>query len=477
MTETSARTIPAWLVLAFAATLLVAGAVAFGLDARLGLALLIAPVVLAVVLSPPAGAALLFFGLPLEELAAVTGGGMLAKLLGLAVVGGWLLHALLWREPLGAPAIGLPVAGLILWAGLSVLWAVDPGVSLHMLLTYVQLLGLYLLVVNVLRTPATLRRALYAHVAGGVVLAVIGLYLTWEGVLQRGRTAIVVDQQLLMEPNAFAAALILPVAICLTATTDGRRGAFERLALAVAGAACLTTILLTMSRGAIVALGAMALGVSLARGQLVLPVLGLLLAAPGLLLVPQEFWQRWSEGATLADRGAGRLDIWSVGWVVIRQHPLLGVGLGCFPVVYYSFLSQATGISWKHAEHVAQVLEKYPHNIYVGAAAELGLPGLALLVVVLGLHLWVAWRTWRLLRAARHPAADLVLTVAAGLLALAVQGAAFDIAHRKYLWALLGLAAIGRTLVPAARVSSDADDISASPTWRLLPGSRTRRAA
>src|SRR5215831_4050885 len=139
MTETSARTIPAWLVLAFAVTLLVAGAV--GQDARLGLALLIAPVVLAVVLSPPAGAALLFFGLPLEELAAFTGGGMLTKLLGLAVVGGWLLHALLWREPLGAPAIGLPVAGLILWAGLSVLWAVDPGVSLHMLLTYVQLLG------------------------------------------------------------------------------------------------------------------------------------------------------------------------------------------------------------------------------------------------------------------------------------------------------------------------------------------------
>ena len=455
MTDASTRSLPAWLVLAVATILLLAGTVAFAIDARLGVALLVAPVVVAVVLSPPAGAALLFFLLPLEELAAFTG-GMVTKLFGVAVVAGWLLHALLWREPIGAPVIGVPVAAFVFWAALSVLWAVDQSVSLHMLLTYVQLLGLYLLVVNVLRTPGALRHALYAHVAGGVVLAVFGLCLTWEGVLQRGRTAIVVDQQLLMEPNAFAAALILPVVVCLTTTTDVRRGGFERFALALAGAVCLTTILLTMSRGAIVAIAVSAIAVSVARGQLLLPVLGLLLAAPGLLLAPPEFWQRWSEGATLADRGAGRLDIWSVGWVVVRQYPLLGVGLGCFPVVYYTFLSQATGISWKHAEHVAHVLEKYPHNIYLGAAAELGIPGFLLLVAVLAVHLWVARATWRLLRAAGHPGADLALAIAAGLLALVVQGGAFDIAHRKYLWAVLGLAAIGRGLVPSSSAATEA---------------------
>src|SRR5205814_3948343 len=139
-------------------------------------------------------------------------------------------------------------------------------------------------------------------------------------------------------------------------------------------------LLLTLSRGAVVGLAAMALVVSVARGHLLLPVFAVLLAVPGLLIVPPEFWQRWSEGSTLADRGAGRLDIWHVGWVVIREHPLLGVGLGGFPLVYYEFLSQATGISWKHAESVAQVMFKFPHNIYVGAAAELGVVGLGLLV-------------------------------------------------------------------------------------------------
>ncbi|HJQ75405.1 MAG TPA: O-antigen ligase family protein [Gaiellaceae bacterium] len=441
------------LVFAGAGLVLAGGVAAYTLDPRLGVAALVAPVVAAFLLSPPTGTALLFFVLPLEELAAITG-GLATKLLGLGVVGGWLLHALLWRESIGAPRISAPVVGFLLWAAASALWAVEPGTSLRLLATYGQLFGLYLLVANVLRTPAALRRALRAHAAGGAVLAALGLWLTWEGVLQQGRTAIVVDHQLLMEPNAFAAALILPVAICLVGTTDRERGATERLLLGVAGALCLTTLLLTMSRGAVVAIAATAMVVSVARGQVLLPVLALLLAVPGLLLAPAEFWQRWSEGATLADRGAGRLDIWKVGWVVIREHPLLGVGLGCFPIVYYGFLSQATGISWKHAASVAQVLVKYPHNIYVGAAAELGLVGLGLLVTVLAVHLWVAFDTWRRLRAAHHPATDLALTVFAALLALAIQGAAFDVAHRKYLWATLALATLGRHLVPAARMAS-----------------------
>src|SRR5206468_2652099 len=152
------------------------------------------------------------------------------------------------REAIQVPALAIPLVALVLWGAASMIWAVDAATTLSVAGTWVQLLGLYLLVANVLRTPAALRRALYAHVAGGAILAAAGLYLTWEGVLQQGRTAIVVDRQLLMEPNAFAAALILPVAVCLTGTIDDHRGLFERFALVLAGALCLTTLLLTLSR-------------------------------------------------------------------------------------------------------------------------------------------------------------------------------------------------------------------------------------
>ena len=437
-----------------AAVLLVVAGLGFTVDPRLGMLGLAAPLALAMVASPAVGTGLLLLAMPLEELAAITGGGTLNKLVGLAAVGAWLLRALLRRERIAAPPVALPLAGLVLWGAASALWAVDPGASIHTLVTYLQLLGLYLLVANVLATPASLRRALHAHVVGAVVLSAIGLYLTSQGVLQRGRTAIVVDHELLMEPNAFAAALILPVAICLTGSLDRHRGAVERLALTLAGALCVTTLLLTMSRGAVVALAVMAIAISVARGQLLLPVLAVLIAVPGLLLAPPEFWERWSDAATLADRAAGRLDIWRVGWVVIRQHPFLGVGLGCFPIVYYDYLSQAAGISWRHAQAVAEVLIKYPHNIYLGTMAELGIPGIGLLLAALGLHLRAAFDTWRGLQARRHPAAELALTAVAALFALAVQGAAFDIAHRKYLWVALGVAALGRLHVSRAAAAA-----------------------
>ena len=440
----------ATVVVCAAGVLLVAAGIGFTVDPRLGILGLAAPVAFAMVASPAVGTGLLLLAMPMEELAALTGGGTLNKLLGLTAVGAWLLHVLLRRERIGVPGAALPLVGLVLWGATSTIWAVDPGETVHTLVTYLQLCGLYLLVVNVLATPASLRRALHAHVAGAAILSVIGLYLTWQGVLQRGRTAIVVDHQLLLEPNAYAAALILPVAICLTGSLDRHRGTAERLALTLAGALCVTTIILTMSRGAVVALGVMAIVVSVARGQLLLPVLAVLIAIPGLLIAPPEFWERWSQAATLADRGAGRLDIWRVGWVVIQQHPFLGVGLGCFPVVYYDYLSQAAGISWRHAQAVAEVLIKYPHNIYLGVTAELGIPGIGLLLAAFWLHLRAGFDTWRRLQARRHPAAELALTALAALLALAVQGAAFDIAHRKYLWVTLGLAAVGSLRVARA---------------------------
>jgi putative inorganic carbon (HCO3(-)) transporter len=432
------------LVVGAGAAVLAAGALGFVVDPRLGVVALAAPAALIVVTAPAAGVALLLFALPLEELAALAPGGFLTlhKLLGMAVVGGWLLHALLQRRPIRVPSVALVLGAFVLWAAVSALWAVDPGMTTHMTLTYVQLVALYLLVVNVLDTPAALRRALHAHVAGAVVLCVFGLYLTGEGILQGGRTAIVVDHELLMEPNGFAAALLVPIAICLAGGLDRTRSTWERAALTLAGTLCATTVLLTMSRGALIAVAVMVVVASVARGQLGLVVAAVLLAVPGALIAGPEFWQRLAEGATLADRGAGRLDILHVGSVIIRQHPFVGVGLGGFPLVYYEYLSQAAGISWQHALAVAHTLEKAPHDIYLGIAAELGIVGLGLFVAAIMVHLRAAARVWRRLEAAHHPAAALILAGGLALLAMAVQGAFFDVEHRKSFWLAFGLAAI-----------------------------------
>lgn len=430
-----------------AAAVAVGAAVAgYAVDPRLGVAMLGLPIIVLVVASPAVGAALLLFALPLEELAGVSPGGAvtLHKLLGVAVIGAWLLGALVRRRAIRVPLIALPLGALVLWGATSMLWSFDPGETLHATATRVQLFGLYLLVVNVLDRPDTLRRALYAHVAGCAVLAVAGLYLAGSGILQAGRAAVVVDQQLVLEPNAFGGALILPVVVSLIAGTDRARPALERIALVVVGTLCLTTIVLTLSRGPLIALATALVVVSIVERRLWLLAAGALVVVPGLLIAGGALWERLTEAATLADRGAGRLDIWRVGWAVFASHPVAGIGLGCFPIIYLSFLSRATGIS---AKHVAAVLEKslkFPHNIYVGTAAEGGVVGIALLGASLGAHLRAAFGGWHALATRRHPAAGLALVAVAALVAFVVEGATFDIAHRKYFWLTLGLATLAR---------------------------------
>jgi len=423
----------------------------YGVDPRLGLAVLALPIVVLVVASPAIGAALLLFALPLEELAAVSPGGAITlhKLLGIVVIGAWLVGALVRRRPIRVPVVGIPLAALVLWGATSVLWSFDPGETIRATVTRVQLFGLYLLVVNVLDRPDTLRRALYAHLGGCVVLAVAGLYLAGEGILQAGRAALVVDRQLVLEPNAFGGALILPVVVSLVVSLDRGRGALERTALVGTGVLCLTAIALTLSRGPMLALAAALLVVTVVERRFRLLAAGALVALPGLVLAGGALWERLTEAATLADRGAGRLDIWRVGWAVFASHPLAGVGLGCFPIIYLSFLSRATGIS---AKHVAAVLEKslkFPHNIYVGTAAEGGLVGVALLAAILLAHLRSAFGAWRRLAALRHPATPLACVAVAALAAFVVEGATFDIAHRKYFWMTLGLATLGRRWLAA----------------------------
>jgi hypothetical protein len=427
-----------------AASVLAAGVAAFVLDPRLGVAALGLPALVVVAASPSLGAALLLFVLPLEELASLVSGSMLTfhKLLGMAVIGAWGLRVLVRRERVRLPPTAAPLGALVLWGACSTLWSVDPEHTLRVTLTWLQLFGLYLLVVNVLDSPAALRRALYAHLAGASVLAVLGLYIAGHGILQAGRAAVVIDHELVLEPNAFAGALVLPVVIALVAGLDRSRGDFERIGVALAGGLCLTTIVLTLSRGPLLALATVTLLVSVARGRPWLVPGAVLLAAPGLMLVGPELWERLAEGATLADRGAGRLDIWRVGWVVVASAPVHGIGLGCFPLVYFAFLSQATGISWRHVLGVVEKMERYPHNIYVGTAAELGAVGLALLGGVLGAHLRAAWLGWRALEGRRATTANLALVGLAGLVALVVEGATFDVAHRKYFWLCLGLAAL-----------------------------------
>jgi len=78
----------------------------------------------------------------------------------------------------------------------------------------------------------------------------------------------------------------------------------------------------------------------------------------------------------------GRLEIWRESLVSIKNHPMLGVGLGNFiSVIGEDISSVKKGAS--------------AHNLYLDIAAEVGIPGLLILLLMFADILWTGWLVWQ----------------------------------------------------------------------------------
>ncbi len=145
----------------------------------------------------------------------------------------------------------------------------------------------------------------------------------------------------------------------------------------------------------------------------------------------------------------GRLAVWRDTSHLLRQHPWLGVGPGGFETAYTQFQTVHLDFTVDHA-----------HNDYLELAAELGLPGAALLF---GMILAVAARTLRGFWA-HHDSSDraLSLGVFAGIVALLLHSLAdFNLyipANGLVFAVLLGLGASLAAPLPAGASSPRAAD-------------------
>jgi O-antigen ligase len=193
-----------------------------------------------------------------------------------------------------------------------------------------------------------------------------GAYQTHQG--QRA-SLVVADNAL--DPNYFAASLLLPMSLAIAGLLSSRsllkRVAFLSVVLLLAYA-----LLLSMSRGALLAVFAMMFvyfrSLRLKKALLVV-IFVFIIAAAG---VPERFYSRLQTAS--ATRGAGRLDIWMVGWAAAKDHGIIGAGLGNFPIVYDNY---------KGAGEFFRGVTRAPHNIYLEVWVELGLIGLFLFALAL----------------------------------------------------------------------------------------------
>lgn len=121
---------------------------------------------------------------------------------------------------------------------------------------------------------------------------------------------------------------------------------------------------------------------------------------------------------SLSDSGENRLEIWQNALYVAVDYPLTGLGLNAFPAV--------TRAAYGYQTVPAQYALGHAHNLYLQAAADLGLPGLAAFLWLAALLLW---RAWRMATQQAGPQRYLLAGLAA-MLAAALAGGLLDATAR-----------------------------------------------
>jgi O-antigen ligase len=373
------------------------------------------------------------FAVPWEEAVPMLGGFVIGRWLGLAAFAIVLLRLAATRlgRPLAAPHYGM--LALVGWAALSVLWTVDLDITLVRIGTYLQLLTAVWLIWELALTQKRVVGLLQAYVLGAGVssLWVIANFIAGRTAAQlaasMGRNVWETSRYSISGFNENDLGLMLALSIpmtfyLLTSLRASLRSALYWLQLA----ACVTAILLTGSRGALlaatVALAMFPLTMSRMphwprRRRLTALALCLAVVAGGAYLAPESSWRRLSEIGTEMTQGTmtHRTVIWAAGMEAFREHAFLGVGAGAYAPAVVKTLD---------IPYVA-------HNTFLSVLVELGVVG-ALLGAALLAGLFDCAR--RMARLERRLWTVLLLTWVVGVSALTWE-------YRKPTWLLFGLLA------------------------------------
>ena len=373
----------------------------------------------------------------------------------------------------------------------------DPVLALQWIFTYVsEGVLLYLLVINTVRVLPVLRRALWVLITAGAVLGSLSLYQEvtgsyarqFGGLAQRniegaeapGQEASGQDAAVKVrlenraagpigDPNRYAQILIVLLPMALLRFRAEQRRALKLLA-GLAALLILGGIVLTYSRGALLALAFLALAMAALRyirwrDLLVAPAVAIVLAliagprmlarmdtittVPGLL-------ENSGSGPVEADGAIrGRLTEMLAAYKVFRDYPILGVGPGLYARLY--------SVDYMDNTFKAIGGVRRAHDLYVEWAAETGTLGIIVFLVIVGVVSHRLWRARRFWLRTHPPSADLATSFLLCLMAYLTTALFLHLSYQRYYWLLLALA--GAT----AQILRSPAELRATTAKRLLP--------
>lgn len=366
----------------------------------------------------------------------------------LALALGWeLLHGDGRARELGPAA--LPLAGLVAWTGLSLLWSDDVRQGAIFLLAFVLPFGV--LAIGFARLPWRQRAFgwLYAALAAtALVFAGIGVFqwvtrdVFWNPKVEVGNAYAPFYRvnSVFWDPSIYGRYLVTAILATLVLVLLGLGG--RRLAGAIVlVAATWVGLLFSFSQSSFVALVAGVLvGAAIVwrrHALLAFALVGIVLVVAGFSTAQVRHTLLEKSRSSLNKATSGRAGLVSNGLRIAVDHPVAGVGVGSFKRAY----AERTGLRGRNPKKAAS------HSTPVTVAAETGFPGLLLLLWFVGATLVAALR-----RSAATPAGRASLAVGLTLGAIAVHSLFYNAFFEDPMaWALTGLVA-----VVAARRSEEA---------------------
>jgi O-antigen ligase len=362
----------------------------------------------------------------------------------------------------------------IAWAVLSAPFGIYVGRSVRFLLEQFLREALVILTIAcAVRNLTDLRRLLATYAAGAIFFAVMA---QGTGARQIGGGG--------YDANDSSMFIVSGMPLILYFLVREKRPAWKLL-FGFGLVACGSAVVISGSRGGFLALVAvLAFSLVFLKGIKPFWRAAVVAAAVGVVMfqADAEFWERMQSISSEDDYNrvsyTGRQQVWTRGIGYMVDQPIFGVGIDNFRVAEgrhpdaVAMLEQGRGVKFSVA-----------HSIWISTGAELGLPGIGLLIALFVVSFRVLWSVDGLARRTGGrplPAEDQLVELARPLLGVligvVVAGTFLSRAYSSLVWMPLGMALIlikvGRL---QARTPTRAPRSRPFATRRMLTARRTAR--
>jgi|WetSurSiteA1Bulk_404760.scaffolds.fasta_scaffold00221_6 putative inorganic carbon (hco3(-)) transporter len=293
----------------------------------------------------------------------------------------WVLDLINRRSRINLVPTTLLLGVFIVWAAMSLMWTEDLSDGTNILQRYVLRFILFLiLIINEVRTKKTFNGLMNILALSGGLLVIVSIVTVLKQGYSVGQRLQVLD----VNENELGISLLITMpAVFWWSLRPANKpvSILKKLLATIFLFVSIGLIGLSGSRGSAISLGFMLIGFLLWKSTRFWGILGLLVIGIAILSIPILFTTTIDRflGAPGETALGGREYIWPVAWLLIKDHLILGVGIGNSPNQIFPYLVNA-GIMRLSLLSVSEISI---HNPLLVIWAETGLLGLIIYLGIL----------------------------------------------------------------------------------------------